>query len=361
MVDRRRKGVHKAGQLPPVVAGRHHRPRPRRRADRASRPSGTRPSTAPSPQIIVTLPRKPRPGTPVAGRRRPRAAAGRAADRRRGPPLRRAGSSRSSASRRRRCSASSAPCRTAAAGSCRSTRRRASASCSISPGDEGERAGRRPRRRHDRRSTAAIGLPHAKVRERLGSLKSEKAVSLIAIHAHGIPQRVPAGRAGRGGGRAARRRSRAARTGATCRSSPSIPPTPRTTTTPSTPRRTTIPTTGRLHRHGRHRRRRRLRAARLGARPRGAGARQLGLFPRPRRADAAGAHLQRPLLAARRARTAPGARRAHGDRRGRPQDAATRFHRVMMRSAAKLSYQQAQAAIDGRPDDDDRPAARHAC
>ena len=35
-----------------------------------------------------------------------------------------------------------------------------------------------------------------------------------------------------------------------------------------------------------------------GARPRGAGARQLGLFPRPRRADAARAHLQRPLLAA---------------------------------------------------------------
>ncbi len=32
-----------------------------------------------------------------------------------------------------------------------------------------------------------IGLARAKVRERLGSLKSERAVSLIAIHAHGIP------------------------------------------------------------------------------------------------------------------------------------------------------------------------------
>ncbi|HEX2216133.1 MAG TPA: ribonuclease R [Xanthobacteraceae bacterium] len=31
------------------------------------------------------------------------------------------------------------------------------------------------------------GLPHARVKERLGSLKSEKTVSLIAIHAHGIP------------------------------------------------------------------------------------------------------------------------------------------------------------------------------
>ena len=34
------------------------------------------------------------------------------------------------------------------------------------------------------------------------------------------------------------------------------------------------------------------------------------------------------------------------------------FHRVMMRSAAKLAYQQAQAAIDGRPDDTTGPLAR---
>ena len=34
--------------------------------------------------------------------------------------------------------------------------------------------------------SAKLGLAQAKVRERLGSLKSEKAVSLIAIHAHGI-------------------------------------------------------------------------------------------------------------------------------------------------------------------------------
>ena len=35
------------------------------------------------------------------------------------------------------------------------------------------------------------------------------------------------------------------------------------------------------------------------------------------------------------------------------------FHRVLIRSAAKLSYQQAQRAIDGWPDDTTRPAARH--
>jgi ribonuclease R len=36
-----------------------------------------------------------------------------------------------------------------------------------------------------------IGLPTARVVERLGSLKSERAVSLIAIHAHGIPHVFP--------------------------------------------------------------------------------------------------------------------------------------------------------------------------
>ena len=36
------------------------------------------------------------------------------------------------------------------------------------------------------------GLPSGRVKERLGSLKTEKAVSLIAIHAHDIPQEFPA-------------------------------------------------------------------------------------------------------------------------------------------------------------------------
>jgi ribonuclease R len=36
-----------------------------------------------------------------------------------------------------------------------------------------------------------FGLPMARVKERLGSLNSERAVSLIAIHAHGIPDRFP--------------------------------------------------------------------------------------------------------------------------------------------------------------------------
>jgi ribonuclease R len=36
-----------------------------------------------------------------------------------------------------------------------------------------------------------LGLPSARVEERLGSIKSERAVSLIAIHAHGIPHLFP--------------------------------------------------------------------------------------------------------------------------------------------------------------------------
>jgi ribonuclease R len=51
----------------------------------------------------------------------------------------------------------------------------------------------------------------------------------------------------------------------------------------------------------------------------------------------------RPALAVRMQFTAEGKKKFHW------------FHRIMMRSAAKLSYQQAQAAIDGRPDDKTGP------
>lgn len=37
-----------------------------------------------------------------------------------------------------------------------------------------------------------FGLPQGRVKERLGSMKTEKAISLIAIHAHDIPQEFPA-------------------------------------------------------------------------------------------------------------------------------------------------------------------------
>ena len=57
-------------------------------------------------------------------------------------------------------------------------------------------------------------------------------------------------------------------------------------------------------------------------------------------------HEDRPALAVRMIIGADGRKRSHT------------FHRIMMRSAAKLSYQQAQAAIDGTPDDTTGAAAR---
>ena len=51
----------------------------------------------------------------------------------------------------------------------------------------------------------------------------------------------------------------------------------------------------------------------------------------------------RPAMAVRMVFTASGHKKSH------------KFHRIMMRSAAKLSYQQAQAAIDGAPDDKTGP------
>ena len=141
---------------------------------------------------------------------------------------------------------------------------------------------------------------------------------------------------------------RIARIGPSCRSSPSIRADARdhddavhAEPDPENPER--------LSRDRRDRRRRLLRAPRLCARPRSGEARQLRLLSRPRRADAAGAHLQRPLLAASKAspaRPSPSACASAPTARS----LATPFHRVMMRSAAKLSYEQAQAAIDGRPD-----------
>ena len=58
-----------------------------------------------------------------------------------------------------------------------------------------------------------LGLPTGRVVERLGSLKSERAVSLIAIHAHGIPQVFRRETQARGGSREARNARTAARTG----------------------------------------------------------------------------------------------------------------------------------------------------
>jgi ribonuclease R len=60
------------------------------------------------------------------------------------------------------------------------------------------------------------------------------------------------------------------------------------------------------------------------------------------------ANEDRPALAVRMILGADGRKRRHS------------FHRIMMRSAAKLSYEQAQAAIDGRPDETTEPLLKTA-
>ena len=187
-------------------------------------------------------------------------------------------------------------------------------------------SGRRHRRRPGRRSgrgrdrpRAALG-PARPAASSSGSARSpaKRAVSLIAIHAHSIPHvfrrdtlaeaeaarpatltgredwRAAAARHHRSARRQGSRRRRACRAGYSGNNHGGFIVTVAIADVAA------------------------LRDARLGARPRSAGARQFGLFPRPRGADAAGAHFQRSVLAAP-ARGSRRARRAHGDRRRRPQ------------------------------------------
>jgi ribonuclease R len=78
-----------------------------------------------------------------------------------------------------------------------------------------------------------------------------------------------------------------------------------------------------------------------------ASARQLGLLPRPRRADAAGGAVQRLVLAAPARSGCAWRRHERGSTDGRAH--AHRFVRALMRSAARLTYEQVQAALDGEP------------
>ncbi len=100
----------------------------------------------------------------------------------------------------------------------------------IPPGEEGEaRDGDLVSVSLQRESR--FGLPQGRVRERLGSLGSEKAISLIALHLHHIPHVFAAATLAEADA-AAPSGCRAARIGEPNPSSPSTRRTPRTTTTP---------------------------------------------------------------------------------------------------------------------------------
>ncbi|MGH6770619.1 MAG: ribonuclease R [Xanthobacteraceae bacterium] len=199
----------------------------------------------------------------------------------------------------------------------------------------------------------AIGLPQARVVERLGSLKSERAVSLIAIHAHGIPHVFPS---------AVLKEAEAAQPVAIAsredwRELPLI---------------TIDPADAKDHDDAVH--------AESDTDPKNAGGyiirvaiADVAHYIRPGSALDREARLRgnsvyfpdrvvpmlperisndlcslrpsedRAALAVRVVVGADGRKRAHT------------FHRVLIRSAAKLSYQQAQAAIDGWPDDTTGP------
>ena len=197
------------------------------------------------------------------------------------------------------------------------------------------------------------GLPQAKIRERLGSIASEKAVSLIAIHAHNIPHEFsgavlaeaeaaePAALAGREDWR-------------------------------ELPLVTIDPADAKDHDDAVH--------ARPDEDPGNAGGfvltvaiADVAAYVRPGSAMDREAlergnsvyfpdrvvpmlperisndlcslrpRLDRPALSVRMVVGPDGRKKRHG------------FHRVLMRSAAKLSYGQAQAAIDGRPDETTSP------
>ena len=197
------------------------------------------------------------------------------------------------------------------------------------------------------------GLPSGKVKERLGSLKTEKAVSLIAIHAHEIPQEFPADAIAES--EAAKPATLAGRED--WRSVPLV---------------TIDPPDAKDHDDAVH--------AELDDDPNNKGGyivnvaiADVAFYVRPN-APLDREALRRgnsvyfpdrvvPMLPERISNDLcslkPGeprgalAVRMVIDKDGRKRSHT--FHRILMRSAAKLSYAQAQAAIDGRPDDTTGP------
>ena len=189
------------------------------------------------------------------------------------------------------------------------TDRRAKAEWIIPPGNDGgaepgEIVLAEPLPHHHR-----LGLKPARVIERLGNMGDARSVSLIAIHTHDIPVAFPdaaLAEAERAGAMPLGRRT-------------DLRDIPLVTIDGEDARDFDDAVfaepddslvAGRLPADRRDRRRRALRAARIGAGPRGAASRQRGLFPRPRRADAARGAVQRLVQPASRRRPRLPVRRA---------------------------------------------------
>ncbi len=222
-------------------------------------------------------------------------------------------------------------------------------SWSIAKGDEGP-AKDGDLVRFDLAKKGRFNVPQARVLESIGNPDDQRQISLIAVHSHGIPDDFPESVITESEALSRADAVRAAPTCATCRSSPSIRPTRATTTTPSTPSRT--PTR---------------------ANPGGwivlVAIADVAHFVRPdtkldREAQLRGNSVYFPdrvvpMLPERISNNLCSLREGENraclvvrmifDKDGNKRSHA--FMRAMMRSAAKLSYQEAQAAIDGQPSD----------
>jgi ribonuclease R len=349
-VDRRRKSVHTSGQLPAVVLA-DIKTRDRDGELVAEPAEWDAEEFGPAPKILVASPRKARPGLPVPG----------VGDRAliRVEPIRGADLHAYSG----RVVKIIAKQRVQVLGIFHALpegggrlvpveKKSREREWLVRPGDEGEardgdlvaaslaKAGR-------------FGLPNAKVRERLGSLNSEKAVSLIAIHTHGIPQVFPPD---------VLKEADAARPAALegredWRDLPLVtidPPDAKdhddavhAAPDPSPDNRggfvvtVAIADVAAYVRPGSALDREALERGNSVYFP----DRVVPMLPERISNDLCSLRPgeDRPALAVRMVVDAQGRKKRHG------------FHRVMMRSAAKLSYQQAQAAVEGRPDGTTRP------
>lgn len=188
VVDRRRKSVHKTGRLPPVLVA-DVKSRDRDGEFLAEPEEWDENEHGPTPKIVLALPRKSRPGQPVAGigdRVLIRVEPQPDSDGRRylGRVIKIIGKQKAQVLGIYRALPNGG-------GRLVPVEKKGQArEVLIPPGNEGEAK--------DGDLVAATiaktdryGLPEGKVRERLGSLSSEKAVSLIAIHAHNIPHVFP--------------------------------------------------------------------------------------------------------------------------------------------------------------------------
>ncbi len=351
-VERRGKSLHKAGALPPVVLA-DIKTRDRDGDLIAFPAEWDADEDGVAPRIAISVPRKPRPGQPIPGvgdRALLRVEQVRNPDKGEAPYTGRVVKILTRARSR-----VLGVFRAGAAGGGRLTpvdKKNMNRELTIAPGDEGEA------RDGDLVSVEVMregrfGLAGAKVRERLGAMTNERAVSMIAIYSHGIPHvfsrealaEADDARPARLEGREDWRRLPLVTIDPADAKDHDDAVFAEPDPDPANPGgfvlTVAIADVAAYVRPGS--------ALDREALDRGNSVyfpdRVVPMLPERISNDLCSlrAGEDRPALAARMVIDADGRKRSHS------------FHRVMMRSAAKLAYPQAQAAIDGQPDDVTRP------